>query len=177
MRRNTAGLSRSWSNSQGHAVLFACHPCVYFHTCSLMFVCYVNIMRILGDIVHQNSAETNLTQGVVRVVDNPTFLPVYLALFLWPKWTGLWAESRWDEVLMCSLLSCQPFSLPVYLVAVGLSWACCVGAWWLLADCPLDRGGADLMLSPDLHSDLWVPLCGLSRVPLPHPTAFLLSML
>lgn len=108
----------SCCNEDSPAALFAwCYPYVYFHTCILVCVCYVRIMGLLGQFVVWTSAGINRTPGV----DKPVYSP-----FIWPCFAGLneqASELMWDEVLMYSLLSCQPASLPVYLAAIGCSWA------------------------------------------------------
>lgn len=65
--------------------------------------------------------------------------------------------------LMCRLLSCQPASPPAYLAAIGLSWAGCAGAW-LLADCPLYKGGVPV---PQHWPSLWFMCSSLQSVSLP----------
>lgn len=165
MSSYTAGMSRSWSVG----VPLALSLFINFFTLLLVVFCIRWNYWVIRSNYFPDISENKSDARCYCFCRQPSLQPFYLALFCWPKWRGLWVDWRWDEVLMCSLLSCQPVSLPVYLAAAGLGWPGCMRAW-LLADCPPDRGGADLALSSDLHSDLWVPL--LSLVP-SHPPALL----
>lgn len=63
-------------NGDPHAVHFAFYLYVYFYTFSLMFVSYIRIVGLLGQIVLQTSAGINLMPGVVRVVDGSAYSPL-----------------------------------------------------------------------------------------------------